>query len=237
MKIDRHFNKRTEFIYKKVYRLYNNMMSRCYNKNHNSYRSYGNKGVIVCDRWKNNFNNFLKDIDRIEGFRLELFLKGELQLDKDYKQKNEKVKVYSIDTCKFVTQKENLSYMEDNRQEFYVVNPLGEITKQKGLKKFCKEHKLNMSHAINMLKGSKKRKAIKGYQFFYHYPKKAEINKRKTYKGISPNNDTIEFYSYNGLEDYGVSPNEVRNRINNKSTKPTTNGWVVEKICDGFTVL
>lgn len=75
MKINRYFNSRTEYIYKKVYKVYNNMMSRCYNKNHNSYRSYGAKGVTVCKEWKDNFENFLSDIDKIEGFRLDLFLK------------------------------------------------------------------------------------------------------------------------------------------------------------------
>lgn len=237
MKINRHFNKRTNYIYKKIYTVYNNMMKRCYNTNYSGYKSYGGKGVRVCEEWKGNFNKFLEDIDKVEGFKLNLFLQGELQLDKDYKQQGVKNKIYSLDTCKFVTQEENLSYMNDTRQTFYVVSPIGDITKQIGLKRFCRDKDLNMSHAIQMLKGSKKRKSIKGYQFFYHYPNKSEINPRKTYKGISPTNDEIIFYSYNGLESYGVSPSVVRRKISKEDKTPTTNGWVVEKISDGFSLL
>lgn len=36
-----------------------NMMSRCYNENSASYYSYGGRGIIVCDEFKNK-NNFIK---------------------------------------------------------------------------------------------------------------------------------------------------------------------------------
>lgn len=35
-----------------------NMKSRCYSKNHSSYNTYGARGIIVEDIWKNNFLNF-----------------------------------------------------------------------------------------------------------------------------------------------------------------------------------
>lgn len=58
---------------------YHGMMSRCYNPKNDSYKDYGEKGVIVCDEWKNPINgerNFVnwgistgfqigKSIDRI----------------------------------------------------------------------------------------------------------------------------------------------------------------------------
>lgn len=44
------------------FRCYNAMMQRCYNKNCSSYRRYGGKGIIVCTRWRETFDNFYADM-------------------------------------------------------------------------------------------------------------------------------------------------------------------------------
>lgn len=59
------------------YRAWADMKQRCFNKKHKSYDKYGGRGIIVCDRWKNSFAEFLRDmgpkpsprlsIDRIEN--------------------------------------------------------------------------------------------------------------------------------------------------------------------------
>lgn len=46
----------------KEYRTWCNMKIRCYNKNHNRFEHYGGKGIKVCDRWLNSFENFLADM-------------------------------------------------------------------------------------------------------------------------------------------------------------------------------
>lgn len=38
------------------------MIARCYNENDKSYHYYGGRDIIVCDRWKNSFVNFLTDM-------------------------------------------------------------------------------------------------------------------------------------------------------------------------------
>lgn len=38
------------------------MKSRCYNPNNISYPNYGGRGIKVCDRWLNSFENFLADM-------------------------------------------------------------------------------------------------------------------------------------------------------------------------------
>ena len=44
------------------YRTWKNMKSRCYNKSIKSYEYYGARGIAVCDRWLNSFENFLSDM-------------------------------------------------------------------------------------------------------------------------------------------------------------------------------
>ena len=46
----------------KEYRAWKSMKSRCYNPNYLNYDCWGGRGIKVCDRWKNNFPNFLKDM-------------------------------------------------------------------------------------------------------------------------------------------------------------------------------
>lgn len=41
---------------------WDSMKQRCLNPNHKSYCEYGGKGVEVCDRWINSFENFLADM-------------------------------------------------------------------------------------------------------------------------------------------------------------------------------
>lgn len=44
-----------------LYEAWCKMKQRCYNKNHNSYKYYGERGIKVCERW-NSFENFLLDM-------------------------------------------------------------------------------------------------------------------------------------------------------------------------------
>ena len=44
------------------YRIYYNMINRCYDPKSVSWKWYGAKGVIVCDRWLESFKNFYADM-------------------------------------------------------------------------------------------------------------------------------------------------------------------------------
>lgn len=45
----------------RLYRIYHNMVSRCYRKSINGYENYGGRGIRVCDEWlgKDGFQNFM----------------------------------------------------------------------------------------------------------------------------------------------------------------------------------
>ena len=54
------------------YRSWDAMIQRCYDKSVPHYERYGGRGISVCDRWKNSFLDFLKDMgDRPEGKTLD----------------------------------------------------------------------------------------------------------------------------------------------------------------------
>lgn len=42
----------------RLYRIWLNMKTRCYNKNRNQYNDWGGRGIVVCDEWLNDFMNF-----------------------------------------------------------------------------------------------------------------------------------------------------------------------------------
>ena len=84
-------------VYKKVYSVWKNMYDRCYKTTCSCYKNYGLKGITVCERW-HTLDNFIEDIDKIDGFDFKLFVNGYLSLDKDSKVKNNYKKlIKSID--------------------------------------------------------------------------------------------------------------------------------------------
>lgn len=45
-----------------LYRCWEAMRRRCYVKSDHAYSSYGGRGISVCERWRENFANFLADM-------------------------------------------------------------------------------------------------------------------------------------------------------------------------------
>lgn len=46
------------------YMVWNSMKQRCLNPNNDSYHHYGGRGITVCDRWIEDFANFINDMGR-----------------------------------------------------------------------------------------------------------------------------------------------------------------------------
>lgn len=65
------------------YTVWLNMIARCHNKNHKSYKNYGGRGISVCKRWKS-FENFLQDMgERPTGCSLD-----RIDVDGNYSKDN-----------------------------------------------------------------------------------------------------------------------------------------------------
>jgi hypothetical protein len=44
------------------YRTWNNIKNRCLNANNDRFDDYGGRGIMICDRWLNSFENFYEDM-------------------------------------------------------------------------------------------------------------------------------------------------------------------------------
>ncbi|HRP30461.1 MAG TPA: hypothetical protein PKV73_01150 [Agriterribacter sp.] len=56
----------------RIYKIWQDMIARCYKPNNASYLRYGGVGVSVCDRWRNSFDNFYIDVK--DGYKDHLTL-------------------------------------------------------------------------------------------------------------------------------------------------------------------
>jgi hypothetical protein len=49
-------------IHTSEYSAWRDMKARCYRTTHKDYPRYGGRGIVVCDRWRNSFQNFYADM-------------------------------------------------------------------------------------------------------------------------------------------------------------------------------
>ena len=78
----------------RIYKIWINMKSRCYNINTKSYKDYGRKGIRVCSEWKNDFKNFY-DWAILNGYKDNLTI-DRINVNENYKPSN----------CRWVNKKE-----------------------------------------------------------------------------------------------------------------------------------
>lgn len=84
-----------------IYLVWRNMKCRCYNTKNKEYKRYGGRGIRVCDRWVNSFNNFLKDM--ANGFSASLRI-DRIDPNGDYTPEN----------CRWVTPEASSNNRRDN---------------------------------------------------------------------------------------------------------------------------
>lgn len=96
----------------KLYQVWVNMKSRCYNVNHNSYKTYGARGIKVCDEWRNDFQAFY-DWAMANGYD-ETAIKWEYTVDRIDVNGN-----YAPSNCRWITIQEQQNNKRSNRLVTY----------------------------------------------------------------------------------------------------------------------
>lgn len=83
-----------------LYRKWQDMVYRCHNPNHRNYPWYGGTGVTVCQEWRDDAKAFI-------DWAIQVGWKPGMDIDKDTKIANNRV--YSPDTCLFISHRENMT--------------------------------------------------------------------------------------------------------------------------------
>ena len=125
---------------KYIYRVWSNMLKRCYEKSNINYENYGKKGVFVNEKWLC-FEFFYKDFKKYKNFSNDLSTLKNYQLDKDF---NGDGYEYSFEKCDLILVSKNISGVRGVVFEFENIET-GEIVFTDNIWKFVKERKLGKS--------------------------------------------------------------------------------------------
>jgi hypothetical protein len=84
----------------RLYKVWENMKSRCYNSKHKSYHRYGGRGITICEEWKTNFSVF-------ERWALENGYDGNAKKGICTLDRIDNNKGYYPENCQWITNQEN----------------------------------------------------------------------------------------------------------------------------------
>jgi thymidylate synthase len=147
--------------WKKLRKIWNNIIDRCYNKDSSDYNNYGAKDIYVSQSWLI-FSNFLKDVQDLENWDKKLNNWTEYSLDKDKYSKNSD-KHYSKETCHWADLSTQCLY----NSQFKEIKAINLITKEEiileNMKYDCKKYGFTPSSVLRVINGQ--RKTHKGYIF------------------------------------------------------------------------
>lgn len=116
----------------KLYRVFNSMKQRCYNKNNEKYKNYGGRGIIICDEW-------LQDRKTFFDWAFENGYNDTLTIDRIDVNGN-----YDPDNCRWVTNNEQMwnrtdtlyvTYKDKSYCMSYILRELGLLQHMSAIKK------------------------------------------------------------------------------------------------------
>lgn len=148
--------------YKPYYSIWHDMIHRCYDPNNKRFHAYRN--VVVSLDWCT-FSNFYADCIKLPGYDKEKVERGELVIDKDSKQRFQTLKIYSKDTCVWITKHENNKMQDGQQRRFVAVSPTGEVFNDCNITDFARVHDLERRGISAVLHG--RNKTTKGWKFTY----------------------------------------------------------------------
>ena len=141
----------------KIFKIWTSMKQRCLNPKDQSYKNYGGRGINVCERWKNSFENFYSDMgSRPDGMSLD-------RIDNE--------KGYSSENCRWATRAQQRKNSRPSTgihaQKTFVAKNIstGALIVSNNQNKFARDHGLHQSAISKCLFGSFKQH--KGWEFVH----------------------------------------------------------------------
>ena len=116
----------------RLYRIWNDMVTRCEYTSHKSYHRYGGRGIKVCDEWRHDPSTFI-------SWALENGYSDHLSIDRIDNDGN-----YEPSNCRWVTQREQTNNNSRNR----LIEYNGEI---KTVSEWAEEKHLNYSTLLHRI--------------------------------------------------------------------------------------
>lgn len=95
--------------------IWREMVSRCHNRKNKDYKNYGDRGVSVCEEWRDNFESFY-------NWALKNGYKGGLTIDRRNNNGN-----YEPANCRFITKAENSRNKRGIKLNWDLVNEIRNI--------------------------------------------------------------------------------------------------------------
>lgn len=159
-------------LYNALYSRWRGMIRRCYCKENSKYSIYGGAGITVDERW-HNLSNFIKDSKKLPGFDRDLIIDGILQIDKDKLQgdREPSKKIYSKDTCCWLTSQEQCAYIDylsaSSNQccKVKCIDPNGNISIEPSIKACARKYNISPPTIKKILNSTNL--DYKGFRFKY----------------------------------------------------------------------
>ena len=135
----------------RLYRIWTNMKSRCYNVNFPKYKVYGGKGIKVCNEWLNSFISFKK-------WALTNGYKDSLTLDRINIQGD-----YAPENCRWATMKQQENNRTNNHLITYkgVTKTMKQWSEELGIPYNCLQMRLN-TYGYSIEEAFTSRKYLRG---------------------------------------------------------------------------
>jgi hypothetical protein len=112
--------------------IWTGIKSRCYNKSTKAYKNYGGRGITICNRWLESFDNFLSDMGRKPSAKHSI---ERINNDGNYEPNN----------CRWVTIEKQANNKRNNRK--LTINGI-----TKNMAEWAREHNLSSSAIIFRLR-------------------------------------------------------------------------------------
>ncbi len=146
----------------KIYRVYTTMKERCSNPNCDKYPMYGGRGITLCSRWENSFENFYADMgDAPEGYSID-------RIDNS--------KGYSPDNCRWASR-----VTQANNTRRSVLHKVG--GESKTLREWCVH--FNVEESYEVLRGRIKRGSTLEDALAKPIVNKRQVVSELTFEGVT----------------------------------------------------